>query len=565
MLQADFGPDSAGADSAADDIAVFPANTNDDDSNGDNTRLLAAAAASTSLSASSSSSRFASASSKRTAPRRWRGGTLETSVRTALALFSAVAISVSLIMLRAGPRERFWQTANVKSWTMAGVGSVIARPRVRSFVTSAASTWPVSFNIVADYLNGRQSRRVAALQHKRLQDLKRSMLLPQENDTTVRIGILGKVPVWFLSAHADSYGGQKWPAAAATALGNATSNWSPGSCNLGCTFVRDKEEMMKSPMSAFVQMLDGPDWPANLRRWRHPQYLQNGTLNRAWVDPPVPESSGSRAQGMLLRAPTTFPLSKPVVLVTWERITAQNYALPGVPATAMYADPKHVTGGFAVDADVFLPYAGGYDGFYCVDWESHKLAPPVPDGASLFPALAVVVSNCASWRIDYLRALSKHFPVHFLGRCGEKPTNVPPGIEFDTRGRLKDKASAVKAYKFVFAGENSITQDYVTEKIFHVLQTGPAVPVYIGAPNVADFVPSLDALVVATHLEPEELGALLRNVSGDAERWRSFHAWRDRPMPEHLQLLRRTACNFGFACAMCNCVKGYAGCDRLRE
>ena len=38
-------------------------------------------------------------------------------------------------------------------------------------------------------------------------------------------------------------------------------------------------------------------------------------------------------------------------------------------------------------------------------------------------------------------------------------------------------------YKFVLAIENAVCPDYITEKLWKVLQVG-AVPVYFGAPNV---------------------------------------------------------------------------------
>ena len=49
-------------------------------------------------------------------------------------------------------------------------------------------------------------------------------------------------------------------------------------------------------------------------------------------------------------------------------------------------------------------------------------------------------------------------------------------------------------YKYCIAIENSIAQDYVTEKVYDALAAG-CVPIYLGAPNIADFVPSRDAIV----------------------------------------------------------------------
>jgi hypothetical protein len=63
------------------------------------------------------------------------------------------------------------------------------------------------------------------------------------------------------------------------------------------------------------------------------------------------------------------------------------------------------------------------------------------------------------------------------------------------RGRVDSKIKAHTRYRFGFAFENSAEPDYVTEKIFDCL-VGGAVPVYRGAPNITDYVPS-DAFVDA--------------------------------------------------------------------
>ena len=55
-------------------------------------------------------------------------------------------------------------------------------------------------------------------------------------------------------------------------------------------------------------------------------------------------------------------------------------------------------------------------------------------------------------------------------------------------GFIEDKFQAVSESKFVLAYENAIQSDYVTEKIYDVLQSG-SVPVYLGAPNIDHYVP----------------------------------------------------------------------------
>lgn len=56
-------------------------------------------------------------------------------------------------------------------------------------------------------------------------------------------------------------------------------------------------------------------------------------------------------------------------------------------------------------------------------------------------------------------------------------------------GYIPNKQDAVKPAKFVLAYENSIADDYVSEKIFDVM-VGGAVPIYLGAPNITEYVPA---------------------------------------------------------------------------
>jgi len=57
------------------------------------------------------------------------------------------------------------------------------------------------------------------------------------------------------------------------------------------------------------------------------------------------------------------------------------------------------------------------------------------------------------------------------------------------KGPVDDKIATVRNYKFAFAFENTSAPGYVTEKIFDVMVAG-SVPIYLGAPDIASFVPA---------------------------------------------------------------------------
>lgn len=128
----------------------------------------------------------------------------------------------------------------------------------------------------------------------------------------------------------------------------------------------------------------------------------------------------------------------------------------------------------ALDSDV----PAGY-----FSWAEYNfMEQPEPKSAD-YDAIAVI-SNCnaKSFRIQAIRAIEKlGIRVGKFGQC--------------FRQRLiGDKIQQIKRYKFVLAFENSIYQDYVTEKFFQTLVAG-SVPVVIGAPNIMDFQPQQNTIL----------------------------------------------------------------------
>jgi hypothetical protein len=85
-------------------------------------------------------------------------------------------------------------------------------------------------------------------------------------------------------------------------------------------------------------------------------------------------------------------------------------------------------------------------------------------------------------------------------------------------------------YRFVLAFENSICPDYVTEKFFDPLAAG-SVPVYRGAPNIADFAPGEGCFVDAsTFPGPGELAEHIARLAADQAAYARFFAWKKAPL-----------------------------------
>ena len=89
---------------------------------------------------------------------------------------------------------------------------------------------------------------------------------------------------------------------------------------------------------------------------------------------------------------------------------------------------------------------------------------------------AAMISNCRapSQRLKLIEELQKHMVVRVFGKCGR---NCPLYFKNLMPGGCREIIGA--EYKFYFAFENSICQDYITEKFFDILKFN-IIPVVLG-------------------------------------------------------------------------------------
>ncbi len=199
--------------------------------------------------------------------------------------------------------------------------------------------------------------------------------------------------------------------------------------------------------------------------------------------------------------------------VAWSMESDVNYPQLADPAFMGHFD---LTMTYRRDADVWVPYVDA------------SLATPVehPAGTGAERALAVyVASNPAarSGRDAYVRELMHHLPVDAYGRCLQNRTWS------EDHGR-STKLETFGRYRFTLAFENSIGEDYVTEKFFDPLVAG-SVPVYLGAPNVVDFAPGEHCFVDLTQFRgPQALAEHLLELARDEAAYQRLHAWRSDPV-----------------------------------
>lgn len=90
--------------------------------------------------------------------------------------------------------------------------------------------------------------------------------------------------------------------------------------------------------------------------------------------------------------------------------------------------------------------------------------------------------------------------------------NLKPAFHAAYKGYAEDKIKALSEAFFALAFENTVHRDYVSEKIYDVMKAG-TVPVYLGAPNVEEFVPKECFINYADFKNDEDLYAFLKAVT----------------------------------------------------
>ena len=187
----------------------------------------------------------------------------------------------------------------------------------------------------------------------------------------------------------------------------------------------------------------------------------------------------------------------------------------------------------------------------------HDYVPPDP--AKLIDAAVVIVSHCMdnTWRAQYVLELMKHMSVESLGRCWTTPNasvslSLEPGKGFSLAEQLAEKHATVNKYKFVLLMENTLTDNYFTEKFFDAFLYDTVI-VYAGPRNAARMFPDSNSFVDLTDFpEPANLAAFLKDMTD--EEWKDRLLWKrrlDKLRGPVVELFARTPERFDVACQVC--------------
>ncbi|MGZ9148702.1 MAG: glycosyltransferase family 10 domain-containing protein [Candidatus Deferrimicrobiaceae bacterium] len=121
-------------------------------------------------------------------------------------------------------------------------------------------------------------------------------------------------------------------------------------------------------------------------------------------------------------------------------------------------------------------------------------------------------------RLDLLECLAQRQEIDVFGPGWEHLDNLPSRWEEKLRrvsgifrGPCDRKRETVRRYRFGIAYENTAWPGYVTEKIIDCFVAG-VVPVYLGAPDVSDYVPAVSFLDATRYASPADLADRMRSL-----------------------------------------------------
>lgn len=172
---------------------------------------------------------------------------------------------------------------------------------------------------------------------------------------------------------------------------------------------------------------------------------------------------------------------------------------------------------YRLDSDVPLPHF--------TFWYEHKLLDallkpalvPIKKRDSKYPVVWIA-SKCdtSNNRYGYVKELMKYIGVKSYGKCLHN-ADIPKDSSYDI-----EATKAIAQHKFHLSFENSNCDYYVTEKLTRTFELG-VIPVIMGAPQIADYLPSnQSSILVNDFVSPKELAHKLQEINANNELFESY-------------------------------------------
>ena len=163
------------------------------------------------------------------------------------------------------------------------------------------------------------------------------------------------------------------------------------------------------------------------------------------------------------------------------------------------------------------------------------------------------VSHCKtkSLREEYVKSLQKFIDIDVSGHCSDLSTvnTTQPGksqhVGMDLAGKhLRD----MNSYKFYLAYENTFCRDYITEKVFKILEDGVfTIPIVRGAGPYENYLPSGSYINSGDFVSPRELSRLMKRLDNNDTLFMKYFAYRSNTICHNY-----AATKHHWPCAICD-------------
>ncbi|XP_015782222.1 alpha-(1,3)-fucosyltransferase C-like [Tetranychus urticae] len=162
--------------------------------------------------------------------------------------------------------------------------------------------------------------------------------------------------------------------------------------------------------------------------------------------------------------------------------------------------------------------------------------------------IAWMVSHCgaASGRDEFARQLSEYIPIDIYGQCGKLRCS-----EYSAYNNQDCWKMIASDYKFYLAFENSICDDYFTEKVIKPLDEY-VIPLVLGGADYDRLLPNNSVINVRNFGSVRYLAMFLRSLAKDEERYNSYFAWK----ANYSAVLRIPNLYKDVMCDICSEIKG---------
>lgn len=169
------------------------------------------------------------------------------------------------------------------------------------------------------------------------------------------------------------------------------------------------------------------------------------------------------------------------------------------------------------------------------------------------PHLVWLQNGCSevTRRNEYVTAIQKYMEVDSYGGCLNNKK--------DPRS-MRDPVGLLKEYMFYLCLEPY--ELYLSDKLYRGFQAG-AIPVFLGHPEVGDFIPHPDAVIHVSDFDsPKALASYLKSVAQSPDLWFKHTKWRNSPGEITEKFVR--AARFQYIHSQCRvCVWAHTGQDPL--